>query len=134
MAANAPITRTAQYANGSSLTSSYTLNGSTAIQISAEAPASTTTQYECVFNYADLVAFSALAQSAGLTLKWNSSGSPVSPMILPANISADWDSSKYTINSTAYPNPFGTTNVTTLYVTNSTSSPIQFDITILLSD
>jgi hypothetical protein len=126
------IIRSTQYANGATISSSYTLTGLEEYNLSALVPASATTQYEYAFTDTDVVAFSAIAQAAGLTLKWNSSGSPVSPMVLPAGVSADWDSTKYGINNTIFPNPFQA-NVTTLYVTNSQAVAIQLDISTMLS-
>lgn len=122
-----------QYANGATLQSIYTLTGSAEIDLSVLVPASATTQYaDLVFAHANVVAFAALAQATGLTLKWNSSGSPVDTMVLPAGVSTAWDTEQLGINATQHPNPF-TVDITTLFVTNSTTSAIQLDVSILLS-
>ena len=132
MAVTRAISSSTQYSNGATITSSYTLTGVEENNLSALVPASATTQYEFAFTYTNLLAFSAIAQAAGLTLKWNSSGSPVSPMLLAAGVAASWDSQEYLINNTIWQNPFSA-NVTTLYVTNSSTSAVQLDISALLS-
>src|ERR1700735_5048270 len=109
MSVTRAIIQTTQYANGSSIPSTYTLTGAEEYNLSALVPASATTQYEFALSPTDLTAFSALAQAAGLTLKWNSSGSPFAPMVLPAGVALDWNTSKYGANSAIWPNPFGST-------------------------
>lgn len=133
MSANRNILRSTQYEGGSTLPSAYSLSGGTEINLSELVPASATTQYtSMVFAHANVVAWSALAAATGLTLKWNSSGSPVDTMVLPGGVSADWDTEKLGISATQFPNPF-TVDITTLFVTNSTTSAIQLDLSILLA-
>lgn len=127
------IIRSTQYANGATIQSAYTLTGAEEYNLSALVPPSATTQYEFALAPADMTAFSAIAQAAGLTLKWNSSGSPFVPMVLGNQVSADWDTSKLAINATLYANPFGSTAITTLFVTNAQSTAIQLDISVMLS-
>jgi hypothetical protein len=120
------VTLTSQGANGQTITSTYIVEGNDENNLSQLVPIGTNTEY--AMEFADTAVQSVdFVSTVAMTLKFNSSGSPVPDIVLIAGQLLHWDVNMFASNNTLFPNPF-TANVTAVYCTCTTAGNLNISV------
>ena len=118
---------TSQGANGQTLSSQYIVTGNEEVNLSQTVPIGTNTEYDIVVSpYANIQCVDIISTVA-MTLKFNSSGSPVPQIVLAACEMCHWDVSEYAQNNTKFPAIF-TADLSKVYCTNVAEGTLNISI------